>query len=347
MKHILVTGGAGYIGSHTCLELLKNNYKVTVFDSLINSKYQSLERVRKLAAVKNLNLLKFKKGDIKNKQDLENLFRESIDQNQPFDSVIHFAALKAVYESKINPIEYWNVNVLGTLNLVETMLNYKCFNIVFSSSATIYGIKENGYFDESSLVAPINPYGQTKAAAEKLLQDIYQSSPNLWRISLLRYFNPIGAHPSGEIGESPLGVPNNLLPFITQVANGRIDQLNIFGKDWPTKDGTGVRDYIHVMDLADAHLLAMQHLIANDPKILILNLGTGNGTSVLDLLKTFERVNNIKIPYLIKERRQGDVSRAVANNKKAIEVLNWSPKRKLEDACRDAWAWQKKNPMGF
>tara|TARA_Y100001968_G_scaffold170817_1_gene156239 strand:+ start:1095 stop:2144 length:1050 start_codon:yes stop_codon:yes gene_type:complete len=346
-KKILVTGGCGFIGSHTCLALLEKDYEVWVIDSLINSSPVSLERVKILS--NKPNNIRFFAGDLRDINFLKEVFIEAKYKDTTFSGVIHFAGLKSIAESIKSPINYWDNNVSSTINLLRVMDDYKCRTIVFSSSATIYELKENDHdpIKETAGINSINPYGMNKIVIEKLLNDIYNSSPNEWSISSLRYFNPIGAHESGLLGEDPMGKPNNIFPLIMQTAIKRIGKLKIFGNDWPTSDGTGVRDYIHVLDLADAHALALEVLILEKPQILSLNLGTSKGTSVLELIKTFEKVNDIKIPYEFSERRKGDYCTVIADNSKAISVLNWSPKRNLEQMCIDGWKWQSCNPKGY
>ena len=345
MHRILVTGGCGFIGSHTCLALLEKNYEVWVIDSLVNSSRLVLERIKKLS--NKSNNLKFFKGDVRDVNFIRKVFQKAINNDLPISGVIHFAGLKSVSESIDEPIKYWDVNVNGTINLIRVMEESNCRSIVFSSSATVYEVKDNTPIKESFDIESINPYGTTKIAIEKLLKDLYLSSRDEWRISSLRYFNPIGAHESGLIGEDPLGIPNNIFPLILQVGMKRINKLQIFGNDWDTEDGTGVRDYIHVLDLADGHILAIEYLFNSEPQIINLNLGTGTGTSVLELINTFERVNNVSIPYEFTDRRRGDYSTVVADNSKILKVLNWKPKRDLLEMCVDGWRWQKSNPKGY
>ena len=345
---VLVTGGAGFIGSHTCLALLEKGYEVIVLDSFVNSKQESLKRVIEILKCKKINKnIKIIKGDIRDKNILDELFSNAKRTGKPFQAVVHFAGLKSVKDSVFNPLLYWDVNVDGSINLLRVMNKYRCRTIVFSSSATIYGLSNKKALKEDTEIMPINPYGRTKAAIEKLLNDLYISNPVEWKIANLRYFNPIGAHESGMIGESPMGVPNNIFPYITQVAAGKLDKLKIFGNDWPTLDGTGVRDYIHVMDLAEGHILALEHLLESKSKIINLNIGTGIGTSVLELVKTFERVNDIRIPLMFSTKRIGDCSSVIADNTRAISVLNWTPKRNLSQMCIDGWHWQSSNPEGY
>ena len=349
MSKILVTGGAGFIGSHTCLSLLENNYDVVVIDSFINSSEISINRVEDLYNSRKLkkNKIELFEGDVRCKDDLENIFQKSNSEEKPIKAVIHFAGLKSVSESLRSPLMYWDNNILGTINLLNVMQKNRCFNLVFSSSATIYAKSNNNFVDEKSLIAPVNPYGFTKATIEKVLENLFKSEPNKWRIANLRYFNPIGAHNSGLLGESPSGIPNNIFPYILKVASGKLKQLNIFGKNWPTPDGTGERDYIHVLDLADGHILALENLLISKPQLINLNIGTGISTSVLDLITCFEKVNKVKVPYRFADKREGDVARVVANNSLAINHLKWRPKRNLEEMCIDGWRWEKMNPNGY
>lgn len=336
MQTILVTGGTGFIGSHTVLELLNKDYQVVVMDNLSNSKRESLIRVEKLAGKE----VPFYEADLLDKDSMRNIFDRHV-----IDAVIHFAGLKAVGESVEKPLHYYKNNVTGTLNLCEIMGEYGVKNMVFSSSATVYGNPTESPLKESSSLSATNPYGQTKLTIEYILKDLHQADKS-WNIALLRYFNPVGAHPSGEIGEDPAGIPNNLMPFVTQVAVGKLPELNVFGDDYPTHDGTGVRDYIHVVDLAIGHLKALEKLEDN-PGVLAYNLGTGEGSSVLDVIKAFEKANNVSIPYSIAPRRAGDAAACYADPSKAEQELNWKAEKDLEQMCRDAWNWQTKNPEGY
>lgn len=336
MKRILVTGGTGFIGSHTTLELLKNNYEVVVMDNLSNSKTESLKRVEKLAGKKAI----FHEIDLLDKTELEKLFKK-----YSFDAVIHFAGLKAVGESVKRPLLYYKNNITGTVNLCETMKSAGVRDIVFSSSATVYGDPEQSPITEENPVTATNPYGRTKLTIEYILKDLYRSE-NAWNIALLRYFNPVGAHESGMIGEDPNGIPNNLMPFVTQVAVGKLQKLRVFGDNYPTHDGTGVRDYIHVTDLAIGHLKALEKLDSK-PGVVTYNLGTGHGSSVLDVIKAFEEANSVNIPYEIAPRRPGDAAICFADPTKAEKELEWKAERDLQTMCRDAWNWQVKNPNGF
>ena len=347
MPTIFLTGGSGFIGTHTCLSLLKAGFNVIVIDSNINSKKIALEKVVeiiKLSTENYTNRLFFVKGDIRDEKLLDEIFEKAKIKNIPIEAVIHLAGLKSVRESISNPLSYWDTNVGGSINLFRCMMKHNCNTIVFSSSATIYGVQENGIsIKEDALIRPINPYGENKVIIEKILKNIFDSSKEKWKIANLRYFNPIGAHSSGLIGEEPKGIPNNIFPYICQVAAGKINKLEIFGSDWPTKDGTCIRDYIHVMDLADAHKSALDYLIERDYQLINLNVGTGVGTSVIELVETFIKVNRCKLNYSFGERRLGDPCSVVANNELALNTLDWKPKRNIEDMCRDGWEWQTNN----
>lgn len=333
---ILVTGGVGYIGSHTCVELLENSKEIVVIDNLCNSNIKALEKVEEITGKK----IKFYENDILDKEALRKIFREN-----KIDSVIHFAGLKAVGESVEIPLEYYHNNIIGTLALIDVMKEFNCKNLVFSSSATVYGDSKVIPIPEDAPLSATNPYGRTKLFIEYILKDLYKSD-NSWNIAILRYFNPIGAHPSGLIGEDPNGIPNNLMPYITQVAIGKLDYLRVFGDDYDTHDGTGVRDFIHVCDLAHGHLCALNKLKTN-PGLVIYNLGTGKGYSVLDMVKAFEKVNGIKIPYQVTPRRSGDIATCYADPTKAKNEMGFITSKTLEDMCRDSWKWQSKNPKGF
>ena len=333
---ILVTGGAGYIGSHTCLELLQAGHELTVVDNLSNSKLESLRRVQQLAD----RTLNFIEGDIRD----EALLTEAFTANG-VEAVIHFAALKAVGESVSIPLEYYEVNVGGTISLLKVMRDQDCKRLVYSSSCTVYGEpQETPIREDHPIGSAESPYGWSKIMTEQVMMDVFASDPQ-WQFSLLRYFNPVGAHPSGRIGEDPNGIPNNLMPFITQVAIGKMPKLRVFGDDYPTPDGTGVRDYIHVVDLAKAHVCAVDAL--KEPGLSTYNLGTGSGSSVLDVVKSFERVNGVEIPYEITARRPGDIVAAFAAPEKAERELGWKAEFNLDDMCRDGWNWQQQNPNGF
>ena len=349
MNKILVTGGAGYIGSHTCLVLLQNGFEVIVIDSFLNSKKESLKRVSDIIKQNHPNYAKnlsINEGDIRNENLLREIFLEE-NKTSPISAVIHFAGLKAVGESCENPLKYWDHNLNGAITLLKVMKENNCKNIIFSSSASIYCQEIGDFVDEDNIKDPSSPYGSTKYVIERLLKDLYLSDKKEWKIANLRYFNPIGAHSSGMIGEDPKGVPNNLFPLITKVALGQKTSLQIFGDNWPTRDGTCIRDYIHVMDLAEGHFAVLNYLLNHSYQLLNLNLGTGKGTSVLELLKTFEETNKVKIPYEIIGRRDGDVAKLVANNQLALKILNWIPKRNTRDMCKDGWAWQLNNPEGY
>ncbi len=344
MKRILITGGTGFIGSHTCITLLEKGYNLLVFDSLVNSSKNVIEKLKVIQSVEKNNLkIDFVEGDMRNENFLNNLFKKYCNDKDSIEAVIHFAGLKAVSESTKNPLMYWDNNLKGTINLLNCMEKYSCLNLVFSSSATIYGRKNDfKLIEETSKINPINPYGNTKATIETLLSDLSKSNNQKWHIISLRYFNPIGAHPSGLIGEDPVDTPNNVMPIINNVAAGLTKELEIYGNDWDTHDGTGVRDYIHVMDLAYGHLCALDYVLKEKPTFEQINLGTGNGTSVLELVNTFKKVNNVEVPFRYSSRREGDISFSVADNSYAKNLLNWSPERDLETMCIDSWRWFKK-----
>ncbi len=346
---ILVTGGAGFIGSHTVLELVKNNNELVVIDSLVNSSIKSIYRVKEILSSCNYckSKIKFLNCDISNEKKLRAIFKNQEKKNKPIKSVIHFAGLKSIKESIDKPILYWENNVAGTIKLIKVMQEFNCKKLVFSSSATVYDCKDKKKINEATKLNPINPYGETKLTIENILKSICQNDNKNWYVVCLRYFNPIGADPSGLIGESPKGLPNNIFPYICQVAYGKLDMLRIFGNNWPTKDGTGIRDYIHVLDLANAHLKALNYIEKNNPGCTFLNVGTSIGTSVLELINTFEKVNKCNINYIFADRREGDQSVVVADNKLLVKLFNWKPKFDLEDMCRDGWKWQINNPSGF
>ena len=333
---ILVTGGTGYIGSHTVLQLLDADYNVIILDNLSNSKLESLRRLEKLSGQE----IKFYQVDLLDYDKLEEVF-----VNESIDAVIHFAGLKAVGESVEIPLHYYKNNVTGTINLCEIMQKYNVKKLVFSSSATVYGDPHKVPITEDFPLHATNPYGQTKLMIEEILRDLYVSDNN-WDIAILRYFNPVGAHKSGEIGEDPNGIPNNLLPYISQVAVGKLSELTIFGNDYPTIDGTGVRDYIHVVDLAGGHLKALEKLALN-PGCVTYNLGTGNGYSVLEMAKAFEKASGRSVPYKIAGRRAGDIAECYANPELAEKELNWTAEKNINEMCEDIWRWQSKNPNGF
>ena len=347
LKSILVTGGCGYIGSHTILSLLENGYKVYVLDSNITSSSDVIKRLIEIISKKDktkINNLRFFKGDIRNLTFLESIFVEAIKKNEKINGVIHFAGLKSIEESFKLPSTYWDNNVIGSINLLITMKKYNCCTIIFSSSATIYANIGNKKIKENFLIKPINPYGRSKATIELFLNDIFNSDPTQWKIICLRYFNPIGAHSSGKLGENPIGLVYNIFPLIIKVASKNIKEFKIFGNDWDTRDGTCIRDYIHVMDLANGHIEALKFLDCNPAQILNLNIGTGKGTSVLELIKTFEIVNNVRIPYSFVDRRKGDLEYVVADNSMLLKTLNWKPTRSIEEMCKDGWNWYLSNP---
>ena len=350
MKNILVTGGAGYIGSHTCLQLLARGYNVNVIDSFINSSPKSLEKVLEINNLKKTkfqNKLNIFKGDLLDKDFLNYVFSDLTNTYKKIDGVIHFAGLKSVSESVSYPLKYWQKNVIGSINLLEILDKFHCNTFVFSSSATVYAQSENVPLSENSLIKPINPYGSTKLTIEFILKDIFNASDKNPKFASLRYFNPIGAHSSGLIGEDPKGKTNNIFPLIINTAKGIQKELMIYGNDWPTKDGTPIRDYIHVVDLAEAHVKVLENLFHNSSKYINLNIGTGIGTTVLDLVKTFEKVNNVKVPYVFTGRRSGDVCYLVADNSLLLNDFKIRPKMNIEDMCRDGWKWKNLNPNGF
>ena len=337
MAKILVTGGAGYIGSHTCIQLLSAGHDVVVLDNLSNSSVESLARVQALAAKK----LDFVEGDILDQQILDQIF-----QHHSIDAVIHFAGLKAVGESQKEPLNYFENNISGSISLVKAMERAQVFKLVFSSSATVYDEANISPLNETMPTGmPSNNYGYTKLIVEQLLEKL-SAADERWSIALLRYFNPVGAHQSGQMGEDPQGIPNNLMPYVTQVAVGRRDKLSIFGNDYDTVDGTGVRDYIHVVDLANAHLCALNHRLKTQG-CRAWNIGTGNGISVKQIRDTFEKVNGVEIPFEYVPRREGDVATSFADNARAVAELDWQPQYGLEDMLKDSWIWQKQNPNGY
>ncbi|MBO5726113.1 MAG: UDP-glucose 4-epimerase GalE [Clostridia bacterium] len=333
---VLVTGGAGYIGSHTCIEMVKAGYDVVVVDNLDNSNRESLNRVERIVG----KPIKFYENDVRDKDALRKIFSEN-----KIEAVIHFAGLKAVGESVAKPIEYYDNNLISTIYLLEVMREFDVKKFVFSSSATVYGVAKEMPLKEGMPTGAINPYGRTKLFIEEILRDLYVSD-NTWGIAILRYFNPIGAHSSGTIGEDPKGIPNNLMPYIAQVAVGRREQLHVFGNDYNTVDGTGVRDYIHVCDLAVGHVKAVDWALKNE-KCDEFNLGTGNGTSVLQLKDAFQNASGVEIPFVIDPRRPGDPDEVYADAGKALEVLGWKADLGVDDMCRDTWNWQKNNPNGY
>lgn len=336
--NILVTGGAGYIGSHTCLELLEAGYEVTVIDDLSNSSKKALARVEELTGKK----IKFHEINLLDKESLEAVFKDS---EQPFSAVIHFAGLKAVGESVEKPLRYYHNNITGTLILCELMAKYNVKNIIFSSSATVYGDPATVPILENFPLSCTNPYGRTKLMVEEILTDLNVADDE-WNVCLLRYFNPVGAHKSGRIGEDPNGIPNNLMPYISQVAIGKLENLSVFGDDYKTHDGTGVRDYIHVVDLAKGHVCALAKVL-NPAGVTIYNLGTGQGYSVLEMAAAFGKVCGMDIPYTIAPRRAGDIAACYADPQKALNELGWTARFGLEEMCEDTWRWQSENPNGY
>lgn len=336
MNKILITGGAGYIGSHFLIKLLDNVYEPIVFDDFSNSNPKVFDRIKQITGQK-INWLE---GDIRDCKKLKELFK-----SHNFESVVHFAGKKSVKESQEYPLDYYSVNVEGTINLLKTMETFGVRNLIFSSTATVYGENEGAPVTEKDPINPINNYGKSKRMVEIILESLAKADPR-WNFCVLRYFNPVGAHPSGLIGENPNGVPANLMPFISQVAIGKRKELFIYGNDYPTRDGTGARDYIHVLDLAEAHLAALkylEHKIGFD----VFNIGTGNNTTVKEMVDTFSSVNNVKIPYRVVGRREGDTAICFASTEKAKKILGWSSSHTLEDMCKDSWNWQSKNPSGY
>lgn len=339
-KNILVTGGAGYIGSHTVLQLLLGGFRTVVVDNLDNSSVVALDRVRRLAGDFGDNL-SFHQVDLRDQPAMEKIFAST-----QFDAVIHFAGLKAVGESVQKPLLYYDNNLIGTITLLKVMATHGCKRLVFSSSATVYGWPKEVPCTEEFPLSAANPYGRTKLTIEEICRDVYCSDAE-WKIILLRYFNPVGAHPSGEIGEDPRGIPNNLMPFVQQVAVGRRPALTVFGTDYSTKDGTGVRDYIHVVDLADGHIAALCKLDDASIGCEVYNLGTGKGTSVLEMVAAFEKASGKEIPLVMAGRRPGDAEIVYASTEKAERELNWKAKYGIDEMCRDQWNWASKNPYGY
>jgi len=339
---ILVTGGAGYIGSHTCILLIEAGYEVVIFDNFSNASKESIVRVENIVK----QSVPYVEGDIRSREDLESVF-----DTHEIDAVIHFAGLKAVGESVEKPLKYYDNNVNGTIVLCEVMQAYGCKSIVFSSSATVYGDPHTTPIEENFPLSATNPYGRSKLFMEEILRDLYVSDnandvDDKWKVVLLRYFNPVGAHDSGTIGEDPNGIPNNLMPFIAQTAVGKRECLSVFGADYDTHDGTGVRDYIHVVDLAEGHVKAIKKLKAVK-EVLTVNLGTGKGYSVLDVVKAFKKASGKDVPYVVVPRRAGDIAKCFADPSYAKEVLGWEAKKNLEKMCADSWKWQSKNPDGY
>ena len=349
MARLLITGGGGFIGTHSCLDLIEEGHDLIVIDSFVNSSPIGLERVKEITNLSTKEAkqrLQVVNSDIRNKVRVEKVFSDATREGREVEAVIHFAGLKSVNDSLQDPLTYWDINVTGTHDLLSIMHSYNCRTLIFSSSATLYGKPDSVPIPETATIKPINPYGNTKATVEKMLEDL--SNTNLdWRIACLRYFNPIGAHPSGRIGEDPRGTPNNLFPIISQVANGRRKILKVYGNDWPTKDGTCIRDYIHVVDLAKGHSAALNLLLKGKHKFLALNLGTGEGYSVLEVVKAYEKATGRNIPYEISERRVGDAAITIADPSQAKSTLAWQASLSLLDSCKDAWTWQSGNPNGF
>ena len=337
MDTILVTGGCGYIGSHACVCLLENNYNVVILDSLINSYENSIDNIKKILSKKCINInnrIHFIKGDIRNKKLLDNVFAKYINAKTPIKSVIHFAGLKSINASIKNPLEYWDSNIIGTLSLLTAMKENKCFSLIFSSSASVYFPNGKNLLKETDIIKPLNPYGKTKACIEEILKDVYKSNSD-WRVANLRYFNPVGSHSSGFLKENSKDKSSNLFPSILKAIKCEEHNLLVFGNDWPTYDGTCVRDFIHVMDLANAHIEALSFLKKNKPQNISINIGTGKGTSVLDVVKTFQEMKGINFDYEFVERRPGDQPFVVADNKLALKLLRWSPTKNISDMCSD------------
>ncbi|MCP4128319.1 MAG: UDP-glucose 4-epimerase GalE [Gammaproteobacteria bacterium] len=336
VQKILLTGGAGYIGSHTCVEMLNAGYDIVVVDNLCNSSEQSLQRIEQLTG----KSVEFYQADIQDMSALKRIFTE-----HSISAVVHFAGLKAVGESVEQPVAYYQNNICGTITLCKAMQDHGVFNIVFSSSATVYGDPASLPIKEGFPLSATNPYGRSKLVIEEILRDLWVSDER-WNVTLLRYFNPVGAHASGMLGEDPAGIPNNLMPYIAQVASGKLERLSVFGNDYPTLDGTGVRDYIHVVDLARGHLMALDNMI-DGSGVNVFNLGTGCGYSVLEMVAAFEKAADTKVPYQIVDRRCGDIAACYADPSLAESVLGWKAELGLEEMCADTWRWQKNNPDGF
>ncbi|MBO8204927.1 UDP-glucose 4-epimerase GalE [Prochlorococcus marinus] len=350
MSHILITGGSGFVGSHICITLLENNYKLVVIDNEANSTSKCLLRIKNFFEDKISQIEKkliFINSDLRNFYELIEIFETLERKNIRIDFVIHLAGLKDMNKSILRSIEYWDNNVLGSINLFKVMEKFNCRNIVFSSSAAIYDARNTQKFNEDSKKYPLNPYGLTKFTIEKILHNLYEGSSYPWNIINLRYFNPAGAHYSGNFGESPLDKSSNLFPLITKVAVGKLDFIKIFGRDWGTKDGTAERDFVHVTDLAEAHLLAMEYLKNKKKLFISINIGSGQRTSILNLIRTFEKVNKCQIPIKYCDRRKGDVAVLSADIELAKDILKWEPKKTIIDICKDGWNWQSKNPNGY
>ena len=345
MPTILVTGGCGFIGSHTSLVLLEKGYDICIIDSNINSDFKVIKRIEKLLDhSRNNGKIEMIKGDVRSEKTLEKIFSYYEETKKNICAVIHFAGLKSIEKSNHLPLQYWDVNVKGTLQLLKIMEKYSCFTIVFSSSATVYGVSNKSPIKEDGLIKPINTYGKTKAVIEQILQDLQNNSSRKWKILNLRYFNPIGAHPTGKLGEYDKGLTKNIFPIINKVASKELPFLRVFGKNWKTKDGTGVRDYIHVMDLAEGHVAALEYLFnSNFNNLQNINLGTGKGTTVLEIIEIFEKVNKVEIPFVFEKRRVGDVAEYIADTSLSKIILNWEPKRSLVEMCKDGWNWKLNN----
>ena len=347
---VLITGGCGFIGSHTATLLLEKGFNLVIIDSNKNSNPNVIDIISHLGIKdkrNSPNSVNFYKGDIRDYKFLNEVFEQEKKFGSEISFVIHFAGLKSVTESTKIPLEYWETNVSGTITLLKVMEIHDCKNIIFSSSATVYEKSKRTTIHEKNLTNPSNPYGNTKLTIENILRTVFDGSLKSWKIASLRYFNPIGAHPSGLLGEDPNGKPNNIFPLINNVASGQKKFLEIYGNNWNTTDGTCVRDYVHVLDVALGHIYTMEFLNTNDPQFLIINIGTGKGTSVLELVKTFENTNKIKIPYKFTKRREGDLERIVADNSFLKSLLKWAPTKDLEDMCRDGWKWKSLHPNGY
>ncbi len=337
METVLVTGGCGYIGSHTCITLLEKNYNVVIVDSLVNSYRDILDQIKKIFALKKINInrkIEFIKGDLRDKLFLENVFRAYIKADKPIKSVIHFAGLKSIYDSIKSPLDYWDLNISSTISLILIMKKYQCFSLIFSSSASVYKSKGMKLLKETDSLKPMTPYGKTKLCIEEILRDLY-SCDNNWRIANLRYFNPVGSHPSGLLQEKSKDKSSNLFPEIIKTIKGNQNKLLIFGNNWPTYDGTCIRDFIHVSDLADAHIATLNYLQNNKPQNISINIGTGKGTSVLTIIKTFQEIKGISFAYDFANKRMGDLPFLVADNKLALKLLDWFPKKNIFDMCND------------
>lgn len=350
MKTYLITGGSGYVGSHIVIDLLLAGNYVIVIDSFINSKPQIEEKIYKICEIENYsfqNRLSFLRGDIRDEEFLKKVFLERISLKKPIDAVVHCSGLKSITESIFNPLLYWDANIIGSITLLKVMNHFKCFKIVFSSSASIYSHCIGKNIDESDPIDPLSPYANTKNSIERILNDLSNKPNSQWKIINLRYFNPVGAHKSGIIGEDPVGMPNNLFPRICYVMLGFLKEIVIYGNDYPTPDGTCIRDFIHIEDLSNAHKLALEKLMTVKPGNYSINIGTGLGFSVLEILNTFERINKKKIPYVFHKRRDGDNPILIAKNELAKKFLKWEHKKNLEDMCKDAWQWHSSNKNNF